>query len=63
MLFRSVALAAVEVALAGVEFPIPFDQVADSLAGVGRALPSTLRETALGGLAVTPAAKKLYPEL
>jgi L-serine dehydratase len=54
-----VALTASEMALAGVEFPIPFDQVADALASVGRALPVTLRETALGGLAATPAAKEL----
>ncbi len=54
-----VALSAAEMSLAGVEFPIPFDQVADALASVGRALPATLRETALGGLAVTPAAESL----
>lgn len=50
-----VALAAAEMALAGVGFPIPFDQVAEALAGVGRAMPQALRETAQGGLAVTPA--------
>lgn len=54
-----VALAACEMALAGVEFPIPFDQVADALASVGRALPVALRETAQGGLAITPAAERL----
>lgn len=54
-----VALTACEMARAGVEFPIPFDQVADALASVGRALPVSLRETALGGLAATPAAKEL----
>jgi len=58
-----VALAALEVALAGVAFPIPFDEVADALARVGRALPPALRETAQGGLAVTPAAKALYPDV
>jgi L-serine dehydratase len=54
-----VALSACEMALAGVEFPIPFDQVADALASVGRALPVALRETAMGGLAITPAAAGL----
>ncbi len=54
-----VALTGVELALAGVIFPIPFDEVADTLASVGRALPSALRETALGGLAITPTARKL----
>ena len=55
----AVALSAIQMALAGVRFAIPFDQVADALAGVGRALPVSLRETAAGGLAVTPAARAL----
>lgn len=55
----SVALAAIEMALAGVEFPIPFDQVVDAMGHVGRSLPPSLRETANGGLAVTPAARRL----
>ena len=48
----AVALAAAEMALAGMTFPIPFDEVADAMAVVGRDLPPSLRETALGGLAV-----------
>lgn len=55
----AVALSAVQMALAGVRFAIPFDQVAEALASVGRALPVSLRETAAGGLAVTPAAREL----
>lgn len=55
----AVALAAVEMALAGVTFPIPLDQVIDAQAQVGRSLPPSLRETALGGLAATPAGKEL----
>ncbi len=55
----AIALAAAESALAGVEFPIPFDQVADALAKVGRSIPSDLRETARGGLAASPAAQNL----
>lgn len=55
----AVALSAIEMALAGVTFPIPFDQVADALSHVGRALPSSLRETAQGGLAATPAGRTL----
>jgi L-serine dehydratase len=54
-----VALAAIEMALAGATFPIPFDQVADTLGHVGRSLPVSLRETARGGLAATPAAREL----
>lgn len=55
----AVALAAVEMALAGVTFPIPLDQVIDAQAQVGRSLPPSLRETALGGLAATPAGREL----
>lgn len=55
----AVALAATESALAGVEFPIPFDDVVDAMGHVGRSLPPSLRETALGGLAVTPTGKAM----
>lgn len=55
----AVALAAVELALAGVVFPVPFDEVVDAAGQVGRSLPPSLRETALGGLAVTPTGKRL----
>lgn len=55
----AVALAAAEMALAGVTFPIPFDQVVDAAAQVGRSLPPSLRETAHGGLAITPEARRL----
>jgi len=46
-------------ALAGVEFPIPFDEVVDAMGLVGRSLPPSLRETALGGLAITPAGRDM----
>jgi L-serine dehydratase len=55
----AVALAAAEMALAGVEFPIPFDEVAITMGSIGRSLPAALRETALGGLAVTPTARRI----
>jgi len=58
----AVALTGIELALAGVRFAIPFDQVAEALASVGRALPVSLRETALGGLAVTAAARELMAD-
>lgn len=58
----AVALTGIELALAGVRFAIPFDQVAEALASVGRALPVALRETALGGLAVTAAARELMAD-
>lgn len=50
----AVALAGAEMALAGVTFPIPLDEVVVAAARVGASLPPSLRETARGGLAVTP---------
>lgn len=55
----AVALAAAEMALAGVAFPIPLDEVVEAMASVGRSLPPSLRETALGGLAVTATGKRI----
>ena len=55
----AVALAAAQMAMAGVSFPIPFDEVAAAMGAVGKSLPPSLRETALGGLAVTPTGKRL----
>lgn len=55
----AVALSASEMALAGVEFPIPLDEVVSAASQVGRSLPPSLRETALGGLAVTSTGKAL----
>lgn len=49
----AVALAATQMALSGVAFPVSFDSVADAMSSIGDALPATLRETAQGGLAVT----------
>ncbi|NLA91694.1 MAG: L-serine ammonia-lyase, iron-sulfur-dependent, subunit alpha [Synergistaceae bacterium] len=52
-----------DLALAGVKSLIPADEVIDAMGQIGRALPETLRETGLGGVAVTPsglaAAKKI----
>jgi len=55
----AVAFAAIEMALAGVTFPVPFDEVVVAMGSVGRSLPPSLRETARGGLAVTPTGKRL----
>ncbi len=50
------ALVAAEMALSGVPQLIPFDEMLAAMYNVGRRLPAELRETALGGCAVTPAA-------
>jgi L-serine dehydratase len=55
----AVALAAIELALSGVRFPVPFDEVLTAMEQVGRSLPPSLRETALGGLAATPTGRAL----
>ncbi|MFX1561886.1 MAG: L-serine ammonia-lyase, iron-sulfur-dependent, subunit alpha [Promethearchaeota archaeon] len=57
------ALLAAELALAGVKSRIPPDEVIDAMREVGEALPESLRETAQGGLANTPTAKRIQRKL
>ncbi len=57
------AMISADMALAGIQSVIPFDEVVEAMFKVGRALPPTLRETALGGLAVTPTALRLQKEI
>lgn len=47
------ALCTADMVMAGVETKIPFDDVVSAMYKVGKALPTALRETALGGVAVT----------
>ena len=53
------ALVAAELALAGVESHIPADEVIVAMKKIGDLMSPTLKETAEGGLAVTPTGKKL----
>ncbi len=53
------AVAASEMALAGLDFPIPVDEVVDVMGDVGRKMDVRFRETALGGLAATPAGQEI----
>ena len=48
------AISCADMALAGVTSRIPVDQVIDCMGDVGRRMPVEFRETALGGLDVTP---------
>ncbi|MBU7314370.1 L-serine ammonia-lyase, iron-sulfur-dependent, subunit alpha [Paenibacillus oleatilyticus] len=57
------ALAAADMALAGVRSVIPSDEVIGVMLSVGRAMPREHRETALGGLAQTPTGRKLTEQL
>ncbi|WP_066495205.1 L-serine ammonia-lyase, iron-sulfur-dependent, subunit alpha [Abyssisolibacter fermentans] len=53
------ALISADMALAGIKSVIPFDEVVEAMYIVGKTLPATLRETAMGGLADTPTGRKL----
>ncbi|MGB7606357.1 MAG: L-serine ammonia-lyase, iron-sulfur-dependent, subunit alpha [Lutisporaceae bacterium] len=48
------AMASADMALAGITSAIPFDEVVDAMYKIGKVMPVSLRETALGGLAATP---------
>ena len=50
------AVIAAEMALAGIHQLIPLDEMIQAMFTVGRKLPAELRETAMGGCAVTPSA-------
>lgn len=57
------ALTAAELALAGIASAIPADEVIIAMKKVGDSMPQSLRETAEGGLAATPTAKRLYEQV
>ncbi|MBK6421245.1 MAG: L-serine ammonia-lyase, iron-sulfur-dependent, subunit alpha [Gemmatimonadetes bacterium] len=58
----AIALAGIEMALAGVRFPIPVDEVIDTMGEIGRSMDVRYRETAGGGLAATPTGRRLARE-
>ncbi|HJU89111.1 MAG TPA: L-serine ammonia-lyase, iron-sulfur-dependent, subunit alpha [Gemmatimonadaceae bacterium] len=58
----SMALAGIEMALAGITFPIPVDEVIDVMGEIGRSMDVRYRETAGGGLAATPTGRRLARE-
>jgi L-serine dehydratase len=57
------ALTMADIAMAGVQSKIPFDDTIISMYKIGKALPSELRETAMGGLATTPAGIRLRDKI
>lgn len=57
------AVSCAEMALAGIESRIPVDEVIDCMGDVGSRIPMELRETALGGLAATPAGLRVKERL
>ncbi|MFJ7685062.1 L-serine ammonia-lyase, iron-sulfur-dependent, subunit alpha [Peribacillus butanolivorans] len=59
----SIAFSAADMSLAGIESRIPCDEVIEAMYKVGNDMPRTLRETALGGLAMTETGKKVKERL
>jgi len=57
------AFVAAELALAGIKSAIPADEVILTMKKVGDAMPSSLKETAEGGLAATPTGKRLREQV
>ncbi|MFJ7931664.1 L-serine ammonia-lyase, iron-sulfur-dependent, subunit alpha [Peribacillus sp. NPDC096448] len=59
----SIAFSAADLSLAGVESRIPCDEVIEAMYEIGKEMPRTLRETALGGLAMTETGKRVKEQL
>lgn len=55
----AMAMTAADMALAGIKSAIPTDEVIEAMYRIGCAMPNSLKETALGGLAATPTGKEL----
>lgn len=53
------ALCTADLVMAGVDSKIPFDDAVSAMYKVGKSLPEELRETALGGIAITETGKAL----
>lgn len=59
----SQAFVSADMALAGIKSVIPVDEVIEAMNQVGQKMPSAFKETAEGGLADTPTARKLEQEI
>jgi len=57
------AVTGAQAALAGVESVIPMDEVVEAMVKIGEAMPRSLKETADGGLAMTPTGCRIRNEL
>ena len=58
-----IAMSSADMALAGITSEIPVDECIDSMREVGDEMPSSLKETAGGGLAATPTGIKLREKI
>jgi L-serine dehydratase len=52
-----------DMALAGIETIVPFDEVVEAMYKVGKLLPASLRETALGGMADTETGRRITKQI
>lgn len=57
------ALASADMVLAGQTSVIPADEVIEAMYKVGKKLPAEFRETALGGIAISPTAKEISQQI
>ncbi len=57
------ALCTADMVMAGIEAKIPFDEAVIAMYKVGKSLPSSLRETAMGGIATTPTGLRLKKQV
>ncbi len=57
------ALTAANMALSGIESVIPPDEVVEAMTQIGKLLPGSLKETAMGGLAATDTGRKIAEDL
>lgn len=57
------ALVSADMAVAGIESVIPLDEVILAMEDIGRSMPSGLKETAKGGLAVTKTAQEIAKKM
>ena len=57
------ALCTADVAMAGIESKIPFDDTVSAMYKIGKQMPCELRETAMGGLAMTETGIKLRKQV
>lgn len=57
------AIISCDLALAGIKSLIPFDEVVTAMHSVGNQMHTDLKETARGGLAATPTARRLTKEI
>ena len=57
------ALLALDLTLAGIKSAIPFDEVVIAMKQIGGMMPASIKETALGGLALTPTGLAIQEKL